>query len=142
MNAQETQVSRLLSAWVKEAIRSANLELQKEFADMLAHAKEGWALAGTRLNKIKELEEIIARKKADEDYAARPVKEPLTPIAFLKLPRRVQSVLRNEGFQSVGDVIANTELEMLKVRNFGIGGLKILKAELARHGETLRSATK
>ena len=142
MNAQETQVSRLLSAWVKEAIRSANLELQKEVADLLAHAKEGWGLAGTRLNKIKELEEIIARKKADEDYAARPVKEPLTPIAYLKLPTRVRKVLDDQGFQSIGDVIANTELEMQKVRNFGKVGLTILKAELARHGETLRSTTK
>ena len=142
MNAQETQVSRLLSAWVKEAIRSANLELQKEVADLHAHAKEGWDLAGFRLNKITQLEQIIARKKADEDYAARPIKEPLTPIADLKLPTRVRTVLRNQGFQSIGDVIDNTEFAMLRVRNLGKGGLAILKAELARHGEMLRSPSK
>ena len=142
MNAQETQVSHLFKAWMKEAIRFANFELQKEVADLLAHAKEGWALAGDRLNKIKELEQIIARKKADEDYVARPVKEPLTPISSLKLPQKVRTVLENQGFQSIGDVIDNTEFEMLRMRNFGKGGLAILKAELARHGKTLRRLNK
>jgi DNA-directed RNA polymerase alpha subunit len=142
MNAQETQISHLFKAWVKEAIRFGNFELQKEVDDLLAHAKEGWALAGDRLNKIKELEQIIARKKADEDYAARPVKEPLTPISYLKLPRKVRTVLENQGFQSIGDIIDNTELKMLKMRNLGKGGLAILKAELARHGKTLSRLTK
>ena len=109
---------------------------------MHAHAKEGWDLAGFRLNKIRQLEQIIARKKADEDYAARPIKEPLTPIADLKLPTRVRTVLRNQGFQSIGDVIDNTEFAMLRMRNLGKGGLAILKAELARHGEMLRSPSK
>ena len=142
MNAQETQVSRLLSAWVKEAIRSANLELQKDASDLHAHAKEGWDLAGARLNKIKELEHIIAHYKKAEEYAARPIKEPLTPIADLKLPTRVRTVLRNQGFQSIGDIIDNTEFAMLRMRNLGKGGLAILKAELARHGEMLRSPAK
>jgi len=132
----------MFRGWVNEAVKHSIIQVQDEIIKNHYHAKEGWDLAGTRLNKIKELEEIIARKKADEDYAARPVKEPLTPIAYLKLPTRVQTVLRNQGFQSIGDVIDNTELTMRRMRGLGKGGLAILKAELARHGETLRSATK
>ena len=142
MNTQETQILYLFRAWIKEAIRFGNFELQKEVDDLNAHAKEGWALAGNRLNKLKELEQIIARKKADEDYAARPVKKPLTPISYLKLPRKVQKALENQGFQSIGDIIDNTDLELLKMRNFGKGGLAILKAELTRHGKTLSRLAK
>lgn len=132
----------MFRGWIDEAVKHSIIKIQNEIIKNHYHAREGWGLAGTRLNKIKELEEIIARKKAEEDYAARPVKEPLTPIAYLELPRRVRTVLRNQGFQSIGDVIDNTEFAMRRMRGLGKGGLAILKAELARHGETLRSATK
>ena len=132
----------MFRGWINEAVKHSIIQIQDEIIKNHYHAKEGWDLAASRLDKIKELEHIIARKKADEDYAARPVKEPLTPIADLKLPTRVQSALNNYGFQSIGDVIANTEHEMLRVRSFGKGGLAILKAELARHGEMLRSPAK
>jgi len=135
-------VHAMFNAWVTEAVKHSLIQMQDETIKHHDHAKEGWDLAGARLNKIRELEHIIARKEADEHYAARPVKKPLTPIDCLKLPTRVRSVLKNEGFQSIGDVIDKTEREMLEVRNFGKGRLAILKAYLAAHGETLRSPVK
>ena len=135
-------VHAMFCAWIDQAIKHSIIQIQDEIIKNHYHAKEGWELAGTREKKIKELEEIIERQKADADYAARPIKEPLTPIADLKLPTRVRTVLRNQGFQSIGDVIDNTEFAMLRMRNLGKGGLAILKAELARHGEMLRSPVK
>ena len=135
-------VHAMFRAWIDEAVKHSVIKIQDEIIKNHYHAKEGWDLAGARLNKIKELEHIIAHYKNAEEYAARPIKEPLTPIADLKLPTRVRTVLRNQGFQSIGDVIDNTEFAMLRMRNLGKGGLAILKAELARHGEMLRSPAK
>ena len=136
------KIHAMFCAWIDQAIKHSIIQIQDEIIKNHYHAKEGWELAGTREKKIKELEEIIERQKAAADYAARPIKEPLTPIADLKLPTRVRTVLRNQGFQSIGDVIDNTEFAMLRMRNLGKGGLAILKAELARHGEMLRSPAK
>ena len=132
----------MFRGWINEAVKHSIIQIQDEIIKNHYHAKEGWDLAASRLDKIKELEHIIAHYKNAEEYAARPIKEPLTPIADLKLPRRVRTVLHNQGFQSIGDVIDNTEFAMLRMRNLGKGGLAILKAELARHGEMLRSPAK
>ena len=135
-------VHAMFCAWIDQAIKHSIIQIQDEIIKNHYHAKEGWELAGTREKKIKELEEIIERQKADADYAARPIKEPLTPIADLKLPTRVRTVLSNKGFQSIGDVLDNTEREISKLRNIGKGSLNILKAELAKHGYALKKESK
>ena len=135
-------VHAMFCAWIDQAIKHSIIQIQDEIIKNHYHAKEGWDLAGARLTKIKELEHVIAHYKKEEEYAARPIKEPLTPIADLKLPTRVRTVLRNKGFQSIGDVLDNTEREISKLRNIGKGSLNILKAELAKHGYALKKESK
>ena len=135
-------IHAMFRSWINEAIKHSIIEIQDEIIKTHYHAKEGWELAGTRLDVIKDLETIIMRLRNDAAYAARPIKEPRTPISVLKIPNRIMNRLQAEGYQSIGDLIDNTECEVMKFRNIGKIGYKILKDELARHGYALRSMKK
>jgi DNA-directed RNA polymerase subunit alpha len=52
------------------------------------------------------------------------------PVSTLDLSVRASNCLESEGIQTVGDLVARTEDEMLKLKNFGRTSLNEVKKKL------------
>jgi DNA-directed RNA polymerase subunit alpha len=59
------------------------------------------------------------------------------PIAFLDLSVRASNSLETEGIQTVGELVARTEDELLALKNFGRTSLKEIQKRLADRGLAL-----
>jgi len=59
-------------------------------------------------------------------------------VYFLDVSPRTERAIENEGLKTIGDVVAISAKEWLRVPNFGTKSLKNLVRELARHGFKLR----
>jgi DNA-directed RNA polymerase subunit alpha len=56
------------------------------------------------------------------------------PITALDLSVRASNCIEAENVQTIGDLVARTEEEMLEVRNFGKTSLKEIKKKLTDFG--------
>ena len=61
------------------------------------------------------------------------------PLSVLGLSVRAFNALLNNGFSTVGDVVALTEIELWKLPGVGRGTLTEIKAKLSSRGLTLLS---
>ena len=68
---------------------------------------------------------------ADDDVLA-------APLSVLRLNIRATNALLNNGFSTVGDVVAKTEIEILQQPNLGPVTLTEIKAKLSVLGLALR----
>ena len=57
----------------------------------------------------------------------------LTPVRDLPLTVRTDNCLHNEGLKTVGEVLARSDIELLRMPNFGKKSLRELKEVLAAH---------
>lgn len=57
--------------------------------------------------------------------------EPDMPVSALRLSCRPAHCLKNEGCETIGDILAHTEEELLRMPNFGRVSLRELKQALA-----------
>ena len=62
----------------------------------------------------------------------------LRPIDDLDLPCRAHNCLMGENIQFVGELVQRTEVDLLKIPNFGKGSLADIKKGLARYNLTLK----
>ena len=62
------------------------------------------------------------------------------PLSVLGLNIRATNALLNNGFSTVGDVVAKTEIEILQQQNLGPVTLTDIKAKLSALGLALRTA--
>ena len=60
------------------------------------------------------------------------------PLSVLGLNIRATNALLNNGFSTVGDVVAKTEIEILQQQNLGPVTLTYIKAKLSALGLALR----
>ncbi|MEO0158017.1 MAG: DNA-directed RNA polymerase subunit alpha C-terminal domain-containing protein, partial [candidate division WOR-3 bacterium] len=56
------------------------------------------------------------------------------PIESLELQKRTLTCLKEAGFVTIGDLVAKTAKEMLKVKNFGEKSLKEIREVLEKFG--------
>jgi DNA-directed RNA polymerase subunit alpha len=61
------------------------------------------------------------------------------PLSVLGLSVRAFNALLNNGFSTVGDVVALTEIELRQLRGVGRGTLTEIKTKLSSRGLTLLS---
>lgn len=57
----------------------------------------------------------------------------LTPVAELELSSRADNCLNNEGLKTVGEVMAKSDGELLRIPNFGKKSLRELKQAIAAY---------
>jgi len=61
------------------------------------------------------------------------------PLSVLGLNIRAANALRNNGFRTVGDVVAMTEVDLARLPYFGPATLANIKAKLSARGLSLRA---
>ena len=137
-----TKVTQMFQEWVKEALKYATAEIEKEIIYNQEHAEEGWELAGERLEMNDRLNALCEQQAKEIKYLSSIPKKPLTPITVLNVPVRAQTVFNRLRLRSVGDLIAHTEDDLLRYRDFGKLTLNKLKVELTKHGYSLKKKQK
>jgi DNA-directed RNA polymerase alpha subunit len=60
------------------------------------------------------------------------------PLSALGLSIRVYNALLNNGFGTVGDVVANSEVDLWQLHYLGPASVAHIKAKLSAHGLELR----
>jgi DNA-directed RNA polymerase alpha subunit len=60
------------------------------------------------------------------------------PLSVLGLAIRVYNALLNNGFSTVGDVVANSEVDLWRLHYLGPASVAHIKAKLSAHGLELR----
>jgi DNA-directed RNA polymerase subunit alpha len=88
------------------------------------------------VNEFSRFAEIGRRPAAGEEEAASPVAANLldAPIEELDLPMRAYNSLKRNNITKVGQVLALSDDEFLRMRNFGKKSLDELKERLALRG--------
>jgi DNA-directed RNA polymerase alpha subunit len=61
------------------------------------------------------------------------------PLSVLGLNIRATNALLNNGFKTVGDIVAMTEVDLAKLPRFGPATLADIKAKLSHQGLALRA---
>src|SRR5216683_8203832 len=56
------------------------------------------------------------------------------PLSELELSPRCMRALSNDGIESVQELLAHTEVDLLGIRNFGVSFLNEVKEKLVSHG--------
>lgn len=65
----------------------------------------------------------------------------LAPLSEMKITgQRIRNAIQNEGIVSLNDLLNMTEVQFLRIPNFGYKSLRALQACLAKHGLHLNGA--
>jgi len=122
-------------------ITEAELMSYKNFGDAsLAEIKNMLATKGLRLGQGLEDAHRRIRREVFESLKGGGNEAILgKPVSDLGLSVRARKALQVLGIQSLGDLAARTEAELMGVKNFGATSLDEVKAKLAQHGLELRA---
>lgn len=121
-------------------ITEAELMSYKNFGDAsLAEIKNMLATKGLRLGQ--GLEDAHRRRREVFESLKGGANEAVLgkPVSDLGLSVRARKALQVLGIQSLGDLAARTEAELMGVKNFGATSLDEVKAKLAQNGLELRA---
>lgn len=142
------KVTAMFTSWLSEGIKYSIKQVQDEIIKNHYFAQEGWDLAGKRACEIRELKDKCEYQKGMIDSLQeiiselkRPPKEPVLLLSGLNFPTIAKTMFEKIRAKSVGDLIANTEKELLKYRGFGKTTLRAVKIELAKYGYELKKHT-
>jgi hypothetical protein len=100
----------------------------------LREIAEWFKISRTRVQQILLNLEAQERRKAEAESM------PFTldsPISILQLSTRPSNALGNDNVKTVRELLAYSELDLLRTRNFGRVSLEEVKRALARHGRRL-----
>jgi len=131
---QRTDYDRLtLEIWTNgtlspdEALAEASMILRKHLNPFVKYSEIG--------REIPQAEAVRRSLESPEDIRMRDIKEKLAqPVAILDPSVRAANCLQAEGIRTVGQLVARTETDMLKVRNFGKTSLREIKKKLGDMG--------
>lgn len=121
-------------------ITEAELMAYKNFGDAsLAEIKVMLAAKGLRLGQGLEEQHRRVRKQVYDSLRGSGNEAMLAkPVSDLGLSVRARKALQILGVQSLGDLAARTEAELMGVKNFGATSLDEVKEKLTEHGLGLR----
>lgn len=121
-------------------ITEAELMSYKNFGDSsLQEIKKMLAAKGLRLGQGLEDAHRAARKALAEQYRGTGMENILgKPVSDLNLSVRARKALQLLNVQTLGDLAARTEAELMGVKNFGATSLKEIRERLNEHGLGLR----
>jgi hypothetical protein len=92
---------------------------------------------GQKFNLSRErVRQILLKRAAQKREKAKIKRMRFTrnaPVSILQLSTRSSNCLRNENIKTVRELLAYSEVELLRLPNFGMGSLQEVKRALARH---------
>ena len=141
--------TELLSGLIKDVgghamIMVLNFEklIQREFAQMAGIAKTTGAVGATSASAVDEEDEASEFPVAGYDQptadATRHGGFDDTPIEELELGVRSYNCLKREGIETVGDLIAKSDQELMCIPNFGRKSIEEVRERLAKNNLKLR----
>lgn len=112
----------------------------KNFGDSsLIEIKKMLNAKGLRLGQGLEDAHRAARRALIEQYKGSGKETVLAkPVSELQLSVRARKALSLLGIQTLGDLAAHTEAELMGIKNFGATSLKEVRERLVEHGLSLR----
>jgi DNA-directed RNA polymerase subunit alpha len=121
-------------------ITEAELLSYKNFGESsLAEIRKMLSMKGLRLGMGLEDAHRAARRALLEQYKGSGKEAVLAkPVTDLQLSVRARKALSLLTIQTLGDLAAHTEAELMGIKNFGATSLKEVKERLAEHGLALR----
>jgi DNA-directed RNA polymerase subunit alpha len=121
-------------------ITEAELMAYKNFGDAsLGEIKNMLTVKGLRLGQGLEEQHRRVRREVFESLKGSGNEVALSrPVSELKLSVRARKALSLLGIQTMGDLAARTEAELMGVKNFGATSLDEVKQRLSEHGLKLR----
>jgi len=124
-------------------ISESELLAYKNFGETsLKEIKEMLAVKGLRLGQALDDQNNEVRRAVYSEVAGSPQEAMLQkPVAELELSVRARRALQTLGVNTVGDLCALTEAELLGVKNFGSTSLDEVKEKLEKWGLHLRELT-
>lgn len=125
-----------------DLLRTSEAELlaYKNFGDTSLHeikamlAQRGMQLGQAREDRDEEVKEEVFEQLANTGNEAMMEQ----PVDDLDLSVRARKALSLLGINTIGDLVARTEAELLGIKNFGQTSLNEIKERLAAHGLSLR----
>lgn len=125
-----------------DLLRTTEAEMMayKNFGDnSLDEIKAMLAQRGMRLGQIADDKQTDARQEVYEQLQGSGQQDLLAqPVGELNLSVRARKALSLLDINTVGDLVARTEAELLGIKNFGSTSLQEIKEGLAEHGLSLR----
>lgn len=129
-----------------DLLRTTEAELMayKNFGESsLVEIKQMLAAKGLRLGQGVEDAHRAARRKLLDQLKGSGNEQMLAkPVSDLNLSVRARKALQLLNIQSLGDLVAHTEAELMGVKNFGATSLSEVKAKLVEYGLALRELDK
>lgn len=121
-------------------ITEAELMAYKNFGEAsLTEIKEMLSQKGLRLGQGLEEQHRRMRRRVFEQVRGSGSEQSLgKPVSDLGLSVRARKALQTLGVQTLGDLAARTEAELMGVKNFGATSLEEVKEKLAENGLSLR----